>query len=55
MAVFLRELYQNGHVFAALARSSSKVSFVRWRPIASGSRQDSVNESFAALRSEMLT
>jgi AcrR family transcriptional regulator len=42
-------------LIAAVGMSALRVAVDRWRLDASGSLQDYVNESFAALRSEMLT
>jgi len=49
----------SGHLrlrlIAIVGISALRVAVDRWRPDASGSLQDYVNESFAALRSEMVT
>jgi hypothetical protein len=42
-------------LIAIVGISALRVAVDRWRPDASGSLQDYVNESFAALRSDMLT
>jgi len=42
-------------LIASVGLSALKVAVDRWRPDASGSLQDYVNESFATLRAEMLT